>query len=42
MIISRRVANSRIEIVPERGHPIFREDPAGFNRLVLEFLQAQR
>ena len=42
VIISRRIANSRLEIVPERGHPIFREDPAGFNRLVLDFLRAQR
>jgi 3-oxoadipate enol-lactonase len=40
VIMSRRIAGSRLEIVPERGHPIFREDPAGFNRLLLDFLQA--
>jgi 3-oxoadipate enol-lactonase len=42
VIISRRVAGSRLEIVPERGHSIFREDPAGFARLVGEFLDEQR
>jgi len=40
VIMSRRIAGARLEIVPERGHPIFREDPGGFNRLLLEFLQA--
>ena len=39
VIMSRRIANARLEIVPERGHPIFREDPDGFTRLVLEFLR---
>lgn len=42
VIISRRIAGARLEIVPERGHPIFREDPAGFNRLLLDFLRAGR
>jgi len=42
VIISRRLARSRLEIVPERGHAIFREDAEGFNRLVLDFLRAQR
>jgi pimeloyl-ACP methyl ester carboxylesterase len=42
VIISRRMAGSRLEIVPERGHSIFREDPAGFARLVVEFLGEQR
>ena len=42
VIISRRIANVRLEIVPERGHPIFREDPAGFNQLLLGFLRAGR
>jgi pimeloyl-ACP methyl ester carboxylesterase len=40
VIMSRRIAGARLEIVPERGHPIFREDPAGFNRLLLDFLRA--
>ncbi len=42
VIISRQLANARLEIVPGRGHPIFREDPAGFNRLVLDFLRTAR
>jgi 3-oxoadipate enol-lactonase len=41
VIISRNIANAKLEIVPERGHPIFREDPAGFNRLLLPFLRAR-
>lgn len=40
VIVSRRVANARLAIVPGLGHAIFREDPAGFNRLVLDFLRA--
>ena len=40
VIMSRRIAGSRLEIVPERGHAIFREDAEGFNRLVLDFLRA--
>src|SRR3954451_4152521 len=40
VIMSRRIAGSRLEIVPERGHAIFRDDPEGFNRLLLEFLAA--
>jgi pimeloyl-ACP methyl ester carboxylesterase len=42
VIISRHVPNARLEIVPERGHPIFREDPVDFNRRVLSFLRALR
>jgi len=42
VIISRRLSGSRLEIVPERGHALFREDPAGFNRLLLGFLRSQR
>jgi pimeloyl-ACP methyl ester carboxylesterase len=42
VIMSRRIANVRLEIVAERGHPIFREDPAGFNRLLLDFLRPGR
>ena len=38
VILHRTIAGSRLAIVPERGHGIFREDPAGFNALVLEFL----
>ena len=38
VIISRRIAGSRLEIVPERGHAIFHEDPAAFNaRLLVGF-----
>jgi len=40
VIISRRIAGSRLEIVPERGHALFHEDPAGFNALLLAFLRA--
>lgn len=40
VIMSRQIAGARLEIVPDRGHAIFRDDPAGFNRLVLEFLRA--
>ena len=38
VILHRNIAGSRLAIVPERGHGIFLEDPAGFNALVLEFL----
>lgn len=38
VILHRRIAGSRLAIVPERGHGIFLEDPQGFNQLVLEFL----
>lgn len=41
VILSRRIAGSRLAIVPERGHGIFLEDPDGFNRLVLDFLADQ-
>jgi len=40
VIISRRVVNARLEIVPERGHSIFLEDPEGFVRLVGGFVDA--
>jgi len=39
VILSRCIAGSVLHIVPERGHGIFLEDPAGFNRLVDEFLR---
>jgi pimeloyl-ACP methyl ester carboxylesterase len=38
VILHRKLAGSRLAIVPERGHGLFLEDPAGFNALVLEFL----
>jgi len=37
VILSRRIAGSVLKIVPERGHGIFLEDPAGFNALLAEF-----
>jgi 3-oxoadipate enol-lactonase len=40
VIISRRLPRARLEIVPERGHSLFREDPAGFERLLAGFLEA--
>jgi pimeloyl-ACP methyl ester carboxylesterase len=40
VIISRRIAGSRLEIVPERGHALFHEDPDGFNQRVLAFLRS--
>jgi pimeloyl-ACP methyl ester carboxylesterase len=40
VILHRNIAGSRLAIVPERGHGIFVEDPAGFNALVLDFLAA--
>jgi pimeloyl-ACP methyl ester carboxylesterase len=42
VIISRRLPHARLEIVPERGHSIFREDAQGFARLVLGFLAERR
>ncbi len=42
VIISRRVANAQLAIVPERGHAIFLEDPDGFARLVIRFLDSLR
>jgi pimeloyl-ACP methyl ester carboxylesterase len=40
VIISRRIAGSRLEIVPERGHALFHEDPEGFNAVLLAFLRS--
>ncbi len=40
VIISRRIAGARLEIVKERGHALFHEDPTGFNALVLDFLRS--
>ena len=39
VIASRNIAGSRLEIVADRGHGLFLEDPVGFNRLVGKFLQ---
>jgi len=39
VILSRNIAGSELHIVPERGHGIFLEDPAGFNAIVGEFLK---
>lgn len=38
VILHRNLDGSRLAIVPERGHGIFQEDPAGFNSTVREFL----
>ena len=38
VILHRNIAGSRLAIVPDRGHGLFLEDPAGFNALVVEFL----
>jgi len=38
VILHRNIPGSRLEIVPNRGHGLFLEDPAGFNALVAEFL----
>jgi pimeloyl-ACP methyl ester carboxylesterase len=40
VILSRNIAGSELHIVPERGHGIFLEDPAGFNELVGRFLRS--
>src|SRR5690606_23404178 len=39
VIMSRRIAGAELEIVPERGHGLFLEDPSGFNERVLAFLR---
>jgi pimeloyl-ACP methyl ester carboxylesterase len=36
--MSRRIQDSRLEIVPDRGHSIFLENPEGFSQLVREFV----
>ena len=40
VIIHRRIAGSRLHIVPEAGHGMLVEQPDTFNRLVLDFLRA--
>lgn len=40
VIISRRIANARLEIVPAGVHALFHKDPAGFNERLLAFLRS--
>lgn len=42
VIIHRSLRNGRLEILPGVRHAVFREDPARFNRLLLDFLRAPR
>ena len=37
--IAERIAGARLVEVPEQAHQPFQEDPAGFNALVLDFLE---
>jgi 3-oxoadipate enol-lactonase len=39
VILSRNIRDAQLQIVPGRGHGLFLEDPAGFNHIVLNFLQ---
>ncbi len=40
VILHRNIAGSRLEIIRERGHGIYLEDPRNFNALVLDFLSS--
>ena len=40
VIISRKIAGAELQIVPERGHALFHEDPPGFNERLLTFLRS--
>jgi pimeloyl-ACP methyl ester carboxylesterase len=40
VILSRNIKGSQLEIVAERGHGIFLEDPDGFAQRVLQFLDS--
>jgi pimeloyl-ACP methyl ester carboxylesterase len=40
VIISRRIAGARLEIVPGGVHALFHQDPAGFNARVIGFLRS--
>jgi 3-oxoadipate enol-lactonase len=42
VIISRKIAGAELQIVPERGHALFHEDPAAFNERLLTFLRTVR
>ena len=39
VILHRNIPGSRLEIVKDRGHGIYLEDPDGFNTLLLDFLK---
>jgi pimeloyl-ACP methyl ester carboxylesterase len=40
VIISRRIAGARLEIVPGGVHALFHQDPAGFNARLIDFLKS--
>jgi 3-oxoadipate enol-lactonase len=40
VIMSRKIPNAQLEIIPERGHGLFLEDPEGFNRRVRDFVRS--
>lgn len=40
VIISRRIAGARLEIVPGGVHALFHKDPAGFNARLVDFLRS--
>lgn len=40
VIISRRIAGARLEIVPGGVHALFHQDPPGFNARVIDFLRS--
>ena len=42
VIISRKIAGARLEILPGRVHALFHQDPPGFNAVVLDFLRSLR
>jgi pimeloyl-ACP methyl ester carboxylesterase len=42
VIISRRIAGARLEIVPGGVHALFHQDPAAFNARLLDFLRSVR
>jgi pimeloyl-ACP methyl ester carboxylesterase len=42
VIISRKIAGSRLEILPGRVHALFHQDPPGFNAVLVDFLRAPR
>jgi pimeloyl-ACP methyl ester carboxylesterase len=42
VIISRKIAGARLEILPGRVHALFHQDPPGFNAVVVDFLRSLR
>jgi pimeloyl-ACP methyl ester carboxylesterase len=42
VIISRRIAGARLDIVPGGVHALFHQDPPGFNARLVEFLRSVR